>query len=240
VLTSLGHTLAARPYVFAFLAAFFVIGTLNRGRDRTLLLLVTGYAIAFLSEFASIRWGIPYGHYRYLYPAMKGELILGGVPVWDSLSYVFLAYAAYETVALTGLRPRVPLAALVMTLADVMIDPIALRGDRWFLGRIFEYTVDGAWFGVPLSNFAGWYVVGWAILTGWEWLSARLIATPPPLAQPRLGAGLYYGVLAFIATVGIAIGEARIVFASAVFQLPVVFALVLSRRRRLSPRGPDG
>ena len=97
------HTVAMRPYVFAFLVAFLVIGTLNRGAARTLLLLVVGYAVAFASEWASIRYGFPYGHYVYLYEAMEGELILGGVPVWDSLSYSFLAYASYETVQRLGL-----------------------------------------------------------------------------------------------------------------------------------------
>jgi uncharacterized membrane protein len=219
------HTVAMRPYVFAFLTAYVVIATLNRGWRRTLLLLAVGYGIAFLSEFASIRWGFPYGHYVYLYPAMEGEAIIGGVPVWDSLSYVFMAYAAYETVDLLRWRPRVPLAALVMTLADVMVDPIALRGDRWFLGKMFEYTVDGAWFAVPLSNFAGWFAVGLAILWVWEALATRVTDDPPPLRARWLGPGLYYGILAFIAIVGVAIGEGRIILAAALFQLPMLAGL---------------
>ena len=31
---------------------------------------------------------------------------------------------------------------------------------RWFLGRIFYYPEGGVYFGVPLSNFAGWMIVG--------------------------------------------------------------------------------
>lgn len=237
---SLLHTIAMRPYVVAFLLAFCVIATLNRGWRQAALLLGVGFGVAFASEFASIRWGFPYGHYVYLYPALEGELLLGGVPVWDSLSYVFMAYAAYETVAVLGWRPVVPIAAAVMTLADVMVDPIALRGDRWFLGKMFEYTVEGLWFGVPLSNFAGWFVVGLAILWIWERLCAWLPRAAPPRPatslRPWLGVGLYYGIIAFIATVGIAIGETRIILASALFQVPIVAGLIgkaidASRRR---------
>jgi putative membrane protein len=47
-----------------------------------------------------------------------------------------------------------------MMLLDVVIDPVAVRGDRWFLGRIFYYPAGGVYFGVPLSNFAGWMIVG--------------------------------------------------------------------------------
>ena len=47
-----------------------------------------------------------------------------------------------------------------MMLLDVVIDPVAVRGDRRFLGHIFFYPEGGAYFGVPVFNFAGWTVVG--------------------------------------------------------------------------------
>ncbi|MBI3540678.1 MAG: carotenoid biosynthesis protein [Deltaproteobacteria bacterium] len=96
-------TLLHRPYIFIFLITFFVIGTLKRGLGRTLLFLVIGFSVAWLSEFSSIRNGFPYGMYHYVYENLKGELLLGGVPVWDSLSYSFMAYAAFEMAA--WLRP---------------------------------------------------------------------------------------------------------------------------------------
>ncbi len=59
-----------------------------------------------------------------------------------------------------------------MMLLDVVIDPLAVRGDRWFLGRIFYYPEPGGYFGVPVSNFAGWVVVGATIVLGWQVLRA--------------------------------------------------------------------
>ena len=47
-----------------------------------------------------------------------------------------------------------------MTWLDVVIDPLTVHGERWFLGRIYYYPEGGIYFGVPLSNFVGWFVVG--------------------------------------------------------------------------------
>ena len=43
---------------------------------------------------------------------------------------------------------------------DMVIDPVALRGDRWFLGKIYYYPEPGVHFGVPFANYIGWAVVG--------------------------------------------------------------------------------
>ena len=223
-MTPLWNSIAARPYVFVFLAAFLVIGTLNRGRARTLLLLVIGTGVAFLSEWVSVRWGFPYGDYEFFPSAMRGEWVVGGVPVWSSLSFAFIAYASYETVCFLGLRYRVLATGLLMTLADVAIDPIALRGERWFLGRFYEYSTDGFYYGVPLSNFLGWIVVGCLIIWLWE-IASRWVTSEPPMRAPVLGPAFYYGVIGFTYVVGVAIGETRIVLSGMALQVPVIVLL---------------
>jgi hypothetical protein len=47
---------------------------------------------------------------------------------------------------------------------DVIIDPVALRGSRWFLGQIYGYPQPGVYFGVPISNFAGWFAMGFVLI----------------------------------------------------------------------------
>lgn len=42
---------------------------------------------------------------------------------------------------------------------DIIIDPLTVLGDRWFLGRVYYYPHGGPYFGVPLTNFAGWFLV---------------------------------------------------------------------------------
>lgn len=204
---SLITTFLHRPYVFAFLAAFLVIGVLNRGLPRTLLFLFLGFTIAWLSEFSSIRNGFPYGLYHYIYENMPGELILGGVPVWDSLSYSFVAYASYEMAAWLGDVGRRLSAAVFMVLLDVVVDPLAVRGDKWFLGKIFYYPEGGIYFGVPLSNFAGWFLVALAIFSAYGWLENGLVKTPPPKRAPFLGPSFYCGILFFNLAITFWIGE---------------------------------
>ncbi|MBI2083083.1 MAG: carotenoid biosynthesis protein [Deltaproteobacteria bacterium] len=229
---SLLLTIQNRPYVVAFLMAFLVIGLLNRGPLRTLLFLIIGYTIAFLSEFCSIRWGFPYGMYHYIYENMKGELMLGGVPVWDSISYVFMAYASYEMAnwikkwrvlpraqaqscspvardwAPPPGSPAIFLSSLLMTLLDIMTDPLAVRGDQWFLGKIFYYPNGGIYFGVPLSNFAGWFLVGLVIFSLYEYAGKIAGATGrSPLRIPFLGPLFYLSIMAFNVVITFAIGE---------------------------------
>ena len=86
------------------------------------------------------------------------------------------AAARRERAARPGRRAPAPgrLAGLLMMWLDVVIDPLAVRGDRWFLGRIFYYPEPGWYFGVPLANFAGWVVVGAAIAWGWTVLGPRV------------------------------------------------------------------
>ena len=222
-------TVAHRPYVAGFLLAYLVIGILNRGLVRTLLFLIIGTTVAFLSEFCSIRWGLPYGMYHYLYENMPGELILGGVPVWDSVSYVFMAYASYEAtsniwggwlgsgarrrrnaMSTGGRNPRQDpppwLPAIFMTLLDVVTDPLAVRGDRWFLGKIFYYPHGGIYFGVPLSNFAGWFLVGFCIFVLFRIIEKK-ISSPTPLRIPLLGPLFYLSILLFNLAITFWIGE---------------------------------
>src|SRR5437899_13035101 len=159
-------TLALRPYVFAFLALFLVAGFLDVGWRRTLVFGAAVWPLAWLAEFASTRLGFPFGLCHYTGITRGRELHIGNVPFMDSRSFTFLAYASFclARVALAGRRPSRWLQALVtgllMTALDMVIDPLAVRGDRWFLGRIFYYPDGGAYFGVPLSNFAGWTIVG--------------------------------------------------------------------------------
>jgi putative membrane protein len=104
------------------------------------------------------------------------------------------------------------LVPLFYAFIDMVIDPVALRGDRWFLGRIYYYPDPGTHFGVPLANYIGWAVVGLLSLSLYLPLDRRL--PPPPVMDGAaitrrllLGAGLYYGVLVFNLAVTFWIGE---------------------------------
>ncbi|HEY6008188.1 MAG TPA: carotenoid biosynthesis protein, partial [Geobacteraceae bacterium] len=169
-------TVTMRPYVFAFFAAYLVAAVTHLGWKKTLTFTVVGYVIAFASEVCSINTGFPYGWYYYLDATKDRELWIAGVPFFDSLSYVFLAYCSYATALLVvspvkawrrdfvTLETRairrsfavLLLASFFQVFLDIIIDPVALQGRRWFLGQIYGYREAGAHFGVSLSNYAGW------------------------------------------------------------------------------------
>jgi putative membrane protein len=200
-------TLVLRPYVFLFLAAYLVAAVRDLGA-RALLLLAWVWPVAWLAEYSSTRTGFPFGLYHYTGHTRGQELFLGNVPFFDSLSFVFLAYAAWclTRVVRAGRAASRPLEAVVagvlMMALDVVIDPLAVRGDRWFLGHIFFYPEGGVYFGVPLSNFAGWVVVGTAGVGGYLALAGRA-----PARRPWGGVALYYAVVAFNLAVTAWIGE---------------------------------
>ncbi len=170
-----------RPYVLGFFIIYFIGCLAQFGLLRTVAFTVLGYFIAWVSEFLSINIGIPYGYYYYIEKTRPIELWLMGVPVWDSISYVFLVYASYSTALLVvcplvfpylletrrlrhGIYTRV-LATVLFVYLDIIIDPITLHGDKWFLGQVYGYNEKGAYFGVPISNFIGWFVTGFLMIT---------------------------------------------------------------------------
>ena len=195
-------TILHRPYVFAFLIAFLVLGRIYWGWRKTFLWLVIGYVVAWASELSSIHNGFPYGLYHYIYENMVGELMVAGVPFWDSLSYPFMIFAGYTTARfILNQPPPCPplekggksvsppfekggpggiyaalLGAFLTMLLDVIIDPLTVLGDRWFLGNIYYYPNGGQYFGVPLTNFAGWFLVPLTVILMFQLVIARSVS----------------------------------------------------------------
>lgn len=229
----LAATIALRPYVFIFLTVFLVLAGRDLGWRRGAGWLAWGFAVALTAEYASTHVGIPFGLYHYAGATAGREVFISNVPLFDPLSFPFLAYASF-CLARWGLgKPDgwavSALAGTLMMLLDVVIDPLAVRGDRWFLGRVFYYAEPGAYFGVPLANFVGWILVGCAIVAGYLWAVRR---RPRSLGSPSGGIGLYYGVLGF--NLGLAgwIGEWRLLGVGILVHVAVI--LILWRLKAMS------
>ncbi|MBM4285849.1 MAG: carotenoid biosynthesis protein [Deltaproteobacteria bacterium] len=250
MLTLLAGTVVLRPYVFIFLAAYLVLATWHLGAGRTLVFLPLGYLTAFLAEFSSIHTGFPFGLYYYIPATVDRELWVAGVPFMDSLSYVFLAYASYSLALLClgeGRRFDLPeppalhrswratlLAAVLMTTLDVVIDPVALRGYRWFLGQIYGYPEAGVYFGIPLANFAGWLLVSLVMVRLLQVLITRLPrgrfwdwGRRDFPGRALLGPLLYLAILAFNLTMTFWIGEPCLGWVGIFIYLPFLTWLVL-------------
>lgn len=244
-------TATRRWYVLLFFAAYLVASLRHLGPRRVLALTAIGFLVAWASEVPSIRLGFPYGLYHYLWAPAEPrgldprEPSLLGVPVFSDLSYVFLAYAAY-CLALHILgserrtHPALGIAAAVLFVAlDVVIDPVALRGEEWFLGKIYHYPHGGSHFGVPVTNYAGWLLVGCTTLLLYQALDRRFEragAPPPPRGSPLLGVGLYFGVCAFNIAIACSIGAREVAVAGAGVALPL--AALAAARLTLLGRDP--
>ena len=258
------QTVLLRPYVFLFLGISLFSASRLLGWKRTGALFSITWATAFMAEFSSTRIGIPFGDYYYTGSTAGQELYISNIPFMDSLSFTFLLYASY-CFALAFILPAqhpgplspwqfrrrertswpvVLLTTVLFTFIDIVIDPVALRGDRWFLGQIYGYPDPGTYFGIPLANFLGWAVVGSIALTAYSIIDRRYWAEAlPPQESVKhdllLGVGLYYGVLAFNLGVTFWIGEPLIGMVGCFLYFPISVFFILRVLGRLPTFNPS-
>jgi putative membrane protein len=251
-------TVTLRPYVFTFFAAYLFLAITHIGWKRTALFTALAYAIAFLCEWSSAvaATGFPFGLYYYIDQTSHRELWVAGVPFMDSLSFTFLSYVSWELATMLLGRLKVSwrdaqaldaevvrrrwstalLAAFLMMYLDIIIDPVALRGDRWFLGKIYYYPDGGSYFGITIANFLGWFLVCFVIVRLFVWLERMIFAKASnPAAGVRnyrykaLGpVGLYFGVLGFNLFMTFWIGERELGVVGVIIILPLMLMIALS------------
>ena len=248
-------TILYRPYVFIFLFIFLITALYTMGWKRTVAFTLITWGVAFSAEWYSTRFGFPFGDYRYLENTRLVELYISNVPFMDSLSFTFLLYAS-NALALCLVLPimktgqgtaladdlehrhsisAILISAFLFAWIDVVIDPVALRGDRWFLGKIFGYPQDGIYFGVPISNFLGWAAVGLASLILFKGADHLLTARGEEAGRylrntwPKIlgGVFLYYLVLAFNLVITFLIGEPLLGTVGIFIHLPILILLIL-------------
>jgi len=256
ILTLLGKTLLLRPYVFLFLAIALAASTWLMGKQRTAVFFLLTWMTAFVCEFSSTRTGVPFGWYFYNGSTVGQELYISNVPFMDSLSLSFLLFTSY-CLALVFLSPAqgrglamvmradrtlrtsfpiLGLTVMFFVLLDVVIDPVALRGDRWFLGKIYYYPDPGVHFGIPIANYVGWAVVGLVAFGLYQRLDRRLPdhGSDENVSRRLLfGCALYYGILAFNLAVTFWIGEPLIGVTGLLMYLPITAFLLLKLAGRL-------
>ncbi len=239
-------TVLLRPYVFVFLAVYLLAAVTKMGWAKTGAFTLVAWAIAYAAELSSTRNGFPFGFYVYLDATRDRELWLANVPFFDSLSFSFLCYLGYalavflyaplvaapgdfqvaDTRAVRTSWRVLLTGAFLTTLLDLVIDPVTVRGERWFLGRIYYYPAGGIHFGVPLSNYLGWFLVALATIAVFQLLERR---TTWPAAGVRhvpygglLEPFLYLGIVAFNLAITFWIGERQLGVVGGLLFAPVV------------------
>jgi len=259
LLQLLAGSVMLRPYVFVFLLAYLFAAVSRMGWARTATFTAIAWIVAYAAEFSSTRNGFPFGLYHYVETTRDRELWIANVPFFDSLSFTFLCYLGHALAVLlwaplvvrrgdfqvadtrairTSTRVLLTGAFLTMLL-DVVIDPVTLQGDRWFLGRIYYYPNGGVHFGVPLSNYAGWFLVALVSIgifqrferrVGWSAAGVRHVAYGG-MIEPLI----YLGIVVFNLGVTFWIGERLMGVAGVAVFAPVAVLLpthILNPMRR--------
>lgn len=228
-------TFVGRWYVTLFGLAYLYYGWRLLGARRLGLYSALAFALAAVSENASVHWGVPYTLYSFNQELRHSELFLGAVPLMVPLSYTFVmffAFAAARYVAAGPWRsapssPRAAycLAVVFATWSTWTLDPVSQRGAAWYLGDLFHYAGSGFWFGLPLLSQVGWMAVSATLCGLLAWLVPP--QAPQPVAHPWRNPLLACSITFLVqnlhtAVVAIAIGETELGGAGFIIWLPVV------------------
>ncbi len=252
-------TISLRPYVFAFFGAYLLVCVPHIGWRRTFIFTLLGGTISFGSKWLSVHTGFPYGWCSYLLTTSQEELWIAGVPFFDALSPVFLAYSSYATALfilsplkasrwnLATLETRrlrrslsvLLLAACLQTMLAVALDPVTLQGEHWFLGQIYAFREVGIHFGVPLSNYGGWLLTSLCLVGTFQVIDARRLSETtlglaPIPCHCLLGPFLYLSVLFFSISTALAIGEHLLALCTALMYLLPLVIVLLSLFKRVN------
>ena len=123
-------------------------------------------AFAYGIELVGVTTGWPYGEFAYLVDL--GPMLFGKVPVGLPVFYLPLVVNAYLLALLVldsaAARRSVRLAATMVTVVavDLVLDPGAVAIGFW------AYGAGGPYYGVPLSNYAGWLLSGAVAVVGMD------------------------------------------------------------------------
>lgn len=124
---------------------------------------------SWLFEEIAVSTGLIYGAYHYT--STLGPWV-GSVPVLIPLAWFVLVYTSYGLANLIadrlpggiaeGRRPLIGLVllgALLITAADLVVDPI-LSGPAF---RAWVWETAGPYYGVPIQNYVGWIVTAFVV-----------------------------------------------------------------------------
>ncbi|MCK9331516.1 MAG: carotenoid biosynthesis protein, partial [Candidatus Cloacimonetes bacterium] len=103
----------------------------------------------------AVATGVPYGNFAYA--ADLGYRVFDHVPWTVAFAYLPMLLGAVTLAGAavgTSWRRLIPAGVLVLLLVDLVIDPAVVHAGLWV------WTDGGAYYGVPVSNFAGWILTG--------------------------------------------------------------------------------
>jgi uncharacterized membrane protein len=157
--------------------------------------------VGAVAESLSLRTGFPFGHYWFT--GVMGPQVMH-LPILLVFAYLGIGYVSwvlallvlgYRGLPIRGARVvALPaLASFLMVAWDLSMDP-----DWATIDRAWVWRDGGAYFGVPVSNFLGWYLTAYLLYQLFA-LFLRRWGSVRPMTLSRSywrGAVLLYGICA--------------------------------------------
>lgn len=185
--------------VLAALAFALVDGMRTVGARGILVFAAVCVVVGNLSENIGTATGIPFGHYAFT--DLMGPKLFS-VPILLGLAYIGMAYVSWMVAQVicgpavhdgAGVRLfAVPLvASFVMVSWDLAQDPVwSTMLHAWI------WRDGGPWFGVPLSNYFGWFLTIFSIYLLFVFAHERLSMKFNLQARSSVSATIFYALCA--------------------------------------------
>ncbi|MGI9188026.1 MAG: carotenoid biosynthesis protein [Gaiellales bacterium] len=216
--------------VLLFLGASVAAAWNRSGPRYALCLAGTAFLVGLASEIAGVHTGIPFSTYAYT-DALQPQL--AGVPIIIPLAWAMMAYPAWRIGELLGTTPmmRALVAAGALTAWDVALDPQMVGLGIWV------WPNGGAYHGIPLVNFLGWFAVGFVLFGWWALVERDRTHAGADVLGDVLGPALFIWTwigetvahALFFEGTGVALAS---FLAMGVFAVPAILRLRVVERRR--------
>ena len=161
---------------------FFAFAVLSKRAWKSLSkLLLWAFIVGFSAEIVGTHLCLPFGCYEYV--NLRPQIF--GVGLFVPFAWGIFGAIAYLTANyfFKNRDKRLPFAALLMVIIDLSVDPIMTSWKAW----IWKTTTEINWFGIPWTNYLGWFVVSLTFLYLYERFSEHQIDSE----LPKLGPSIY-------------------------------------------------
>lgn len=189
-------------YITILVVFALLHSALRYGAGGTLAFAVICLVVSNALENLSVATGFPFGHYHYT--DMLGPKLFQ-VPLLIGPAYLGVGYLSWTlaTVLASDVErgsgvadafATAVIAAFVMVLWDLAFDPETSTIGKWWI-----WQDGGGYFGVPLSNYLGWFFTVFVFM-GLFALYVRARGPDPVRAQPKsyyVQATIMYALIAF-------------------------------------------
>lgn len=172
-ITGVGYIPLLTPINSLVAFSFALVHSLHRlGWRHALILFATTFTVSLAFESLGVATGLVYGKYHY--SDLLGIKVFGLVPLLIPIAWIMMSYPSFVITqrVLPPLKNLViwrmamaGIGAMVMTAWDLAMDPMMSSGGHWI------WEEGGAYFGIPLQNFWGWWLTIFVTFAIFLWLA---------------------------------------------------------------------